>query len=149
MAIQWVAGARRSGTDPKEVAAELVEMETAALRRWGAGDPDGYLQICDEDVTYFDPFIERRINGLGELTRYYDRIRGLVRIARFELVEPLVVMGEGLAVLSFNFVSEGGNDRYRWNCTEVYRHGAHGWRIVQTHWSWVQPQPSTSEPPAA
>jgi hypothetical protein len=141
MAVQQVIGARRDGP---EVASLLVEMETVALRRWGAGDPDGYLEICDAEVTYFDPLIERRLNGLDELARYYDRIRGLVHIDRFELVEPKVVVGENLAVLSFNFHSEGGNDRYRWNCTEVYRHGSAGWRIVQTHWSWVQPHLSKS-----
>jgi hypothetical protein len=144
MAARRVAEARRSEAESKAVAAELVEMETAALRRWGAGDPDGYLEISDEEVTYFDPFIEQRINGLDELTRYYDRIRGMVHIDRFELVDPRVVVSRDMAVLSFNFTSEGGNDSYRWNCTEVYRHRPSGWRIVQTHWSWVQPTPAQS-----
>jgi len=28
----------------------------------------------------------------------------------------------------------------RWNCTEVFRRTAQGWRIIQTHWSWTKPQ---------
>lgn len=127
--------------DPNDVATTLVELETAALRRWGAGDPDRYLEICDEDVTYFDPMTKKRINGLDALRSYYAAIRGRIHIDRFELIDPRVVAGEDMAVLSFNFISQGGNDLYRWNCTEVYRHGPAGWRIVQTHWSWVQESP--------
>ncbi len=44
-----------------------------------------------------------------------------------------------VAVLTFNFVSYGGNENaLRWNCTEVYRRGDNGWRIIQTHWSFTQ-----------
>jgi hypothetical protein len=39
----------------------------------------------------------------------------------------------------FNFVSHGGNeDALRWNCTEVYRLGERGWKIIQTHWSFTR-----------
>jgi hypothetical protein len=39
-------------------------------------------------------------------------------------------------VLTFNFASHAGSgDVHRWNCTEVYRLDAAGWRIIQTHWS--------------
>ena len=134
-----------AGGDAANVAATLVEMETAALRRWGAGDPDGFLEICDPDVTYFDPLTETRLNGRTELAEYYAGVRGQIHIDRFELIDPRVVVGKDLAVLSFNFLSQGGNDRYRWNCTEVYRRLPVGWRIVQTHWSWVRPMPPTSD----
>ena len=129
-----------------EVAAELIALETGALRRWGAGDPDGYLELCDEQVTYFDPLVDGRVNGLVELRRYYDAIRGQVRIDRFELVDPRVVVGGSMAVLSFNFRSEGGNDLFHWHCTEVYFRRPTGWRLVQTHWSWVRPQPPPVRP---
>ncbi len=64
-----------------------------------------------------------------------------MRIDDFTLVEPRVVVGSDLAVLSFGFRSQGGNDTYCWNCAEVYRNDPEGWRLVQTHWSWVQPNP--------
>jgi hypothetical protein len=42
-------------------------------------------------------------------------------------------------VLTFNFVSHGGNaDGERWNCTEVYCRKPNGWRIIQTHWSLIK-----------
>ncbi len=47
-----------------DVETTLIDMEKAALRRWGNGDPSGFLEITAEDVVYFDPYVERRIDGL-------------------------------------------------------------------------------------
>ena len=121
------------------VANEMIAMERAALDRWGRGDPSGFLEISAPDVTYFDPFLERRIDGLDALAAYYEGIRGKVRIARYELLNPSVVHAGDMAVLSFNFVSYGGDENaFPWNCTEVYRRDSFGWRIVQTHWSFTR-----------
>ena len=46
---------------------EVVRMERAALKRWLNGDPSGFLEISAPDVVYFDPFTERRIDGLDAL----------------------------------------------------------------------------------
>ena len=89
------------------VATEIIGMERAALDRWGTGDPSGYLEICAPDVVYFDPFLERRIDGLAGLTAHYDGIRGKIRIDRYELLNPLVQQDGKLAVLTFNYVSWG------------------------------------------
>jgi hypothetical protein len=37
---------------------KIITMEKAALDRWGKGDPQGYLEIMDADLTYFDPYQE-------------------------------------------------------------------------------------------
>jgi hypothetical protein len=42
---------------------EILAFERAALDRWGKGDPDGYLVISAPDVTYFDPYVEHRLDG--------------------------------------------------------------------------------------
>jgi ketosteroid isomerase-like protein len=129
-----------SGTGDRndDVAAAVIAMERAALDRWGAGDPSGFLEICAEDVAYFDPFLERRIDGLSRLTEHYESIRGQVKIVRYELLNPKVHAIGDAAVLTFNYVSYGGNeDAFRWNCTEVFRREPDGWRIVQTHWSFT------------
>ncbi len=120
---------------PDAVGETLIAMERAALDRWGKGDPDGFLEISAPQVTYFDPFIERRIDGIEGLRRHYDAIRGQVSIDRYELLNPKVEAAGDMAVLSFNFVSWTGKDEHRWNCTEVYRCMEGRWRIVQTHWS--------------
>jgi hypothetical protein len=59
-----------------EAADTILEMERAALERWGRGDPDGFLEISDPEVVYFDPFVERRLNGHPALKALYDSLRG-------------------------------------------------------------------------
>jgi ketosteroid isomerase-like protein len=125
----------------EETFSTIVGLEHSALDRWCTGDPSGFLEISASDVVYFDPYIERRIDGLDELTRYYEGIRGQVQISRYELVNPKVQVLGDAAVLTFNYISHDGNEvESRWNCTEVYRREAAGWRIIQTHWSLTTPR---------
>lgn len=122
-----------------DVAQTIIALERAALERWGKGDPSGFLEICADDVVYFDPFQARRLNGIEELRALYESIRGTISVARFELVDPRVQAVDDMAVLTFNYVAGGTNEATsRWNCTEVYRRQAEGWRIIQTHWSFTE-----------
>ena len=126
-----------------DIAQRIIGMERAALERWGRGDPSGFLEISAEDVVYFDPFQPRRVNGLAELRALYELIRGRVQVDRFELLDPVVQAVGDMAVLTFNYVAEGTNEgTSRWNCTEVYRRDEGVWRIIQTHWSFTQPDSS-------
>ena len=121
-----------------EIAEHIIAMECAALDRWGKGDPSGFIEICAPDVVYFDPTLERRLDGLEALTEYYEAIRDEVSVERYELLNPLVQVVGNAAVLTFNHISYGGSeDAYRWNCTEVFRRSEAGWRIIQTHWSYT------------
>ena len=116
----------------------IIALEKKALDRWGAGDPSGFLEICAPDVVYFDPSLEQRLDGREALGKYYEAIRGLVFIDHYELVNPLVQVVGDAAVLTYNFISYGGEeDEYRWNCTEVYRRSGEDWQIIQTHWSYT------------
>lgn len=126
-------------TDTTGIAEAIIALEHAALERWGRGDPSGFLEISAPDVTYFDPFLAARLDGLAALAAYYETLRGKVHIDRFELKNPRVEVGADLAVLSFNFEATSGAEVYRWNCSEAYRRLDVGWRIVQTHWSLIQP----------
>jgi hypothetical protein len=122
-----------------EIAAAIISLERKALDRWGKGDPSGFLEISAPDVVYFDPFVERRVDGIEELTRLYERYRGQVKLAGYELLNPNVQWIGDAAVLTFNFFSrDDDGTESRWNCTEVYRRGSEGWRIVQTHWALTQ-----------
>lgn len=128
-----------SETTQLSLAQHIIALETAALERWLKGDPSGFLEICADDVVYFDPYTTRRLNGLMELTPYYEAIRGQISAARFELIDPKVQIIGNAAVLTFNFVSFGGNENaLHWNCTEVYRCTNSQWRIIQTHWSFTR-----------
>jgi ketosteroid isomerase-like protein len=121
-----------------EISAELIEMEKAALVRWGKGDPGGYLEICAPDVVYFDPYREERVDGLPALAALYETMRGQVYFDRFELINPHVQASGDLAMLTFNYISYNGQQTSRWNCTEAYRREPDNhWRIIQTHWSYT------------
>lgn len=122
----------------QEITETLIALESAALRRWGNGDPSGFLEICAPDVVYFDPYQEKRIDGIEALTQCYKSIWGQIHFDRFELLNPCVQIGGELAVLTFNYVSFTGDKTSRWNCTEVYRHGEGVWKIIQTHWSYTR-----------
>jgi hypothetical protein len=124
--------------DEKQIAETLIAMESAALRRWGNGDPSGFLEICASDIVYFDPYLEKRIDGLDALTQLYNGIWGQIHFDRFELINPCVQHSGELAVLTFNYASYTGDKRSAWNCTEVYRLTRDGWRIIQTHWSYTR-----------
>ena len=128
----------RKRDSQEDIAATILAMERAALDRWGKGDPSGYLEISAPDVVYFDPFLERRLDGLGKLTNYYETIRGKIRIDRDEIIDPKVQVCGEVAVLTFNYVSFSRAGQMRWNCTEVYRHQNGQWRIIQSHWSTTQ-----------
>lgn len=119
---------------------EVVALEEQALRRWLSGDPSGFLELCADDVVYFDPFLPQRLNGKVELAAHYAPLTGKVHADRYEIIHPNVQLVGPAAVLTFNFASwSGGEDPMRWNCTEVYRREGACWRIVQTHWSFAQP----------
>jgi hypothetical protein len=118
---------------------EVLELEKAALTRWGKGDPSGFLEISDPQVVYFDPYIPCRIDGLEALTDYYRRkVWGKVHVDRFELLNPVAQVSGEMAVLTFNYVSYQGELPDRWNCTEVFRRKQGSWKIIQSHWSYTE-----------
>ncbi len=125
------------------ISEQIVELERAALERWGRGDPDGFLEISANDVSYFDPFTERRLDGLPALRELYDGIRGKIQIARSEIIEPRVQVVGDVAILTFRFESHGSEGSVHWNTTEVYRRTDAGWRIIHTHWAFRQPKLAT------
>ncbi len=126
-----------------DLLAELLALETAAMDRWGAGDPDGFLELSADDVTYFDPWQPTRLDGRAALAAMYDGVRGTVHIDSYAFVEPAVCAAGDLAVLSYRFESTGGEGVMRWNTTEVFRRvaepgGGPGWEIVHTHWALTE-----------
>ena len=111
-------------------------MEVNALERWNNGDPSGFIEISDEDVVYFDPMTEKRIDGLENLAGLYERIRGKIYVDKFKMLNPKVQSLDRMAVLTYNLESYIENKVLKWNCTEVFRlRKDKKWRIIQTHWS--------------
>jgi len=126
-----------------EIPLLVLQMEQAALDRWGAGDPGGYLDIIADEYTYFDPSLEKRIDDLPAITEYLEPIRGRVRISRYEMLEPYVQTDGTTAVLTFNLktygAAEDGSETLgaHWHSTEIYRRSGADWKLISSHWSFT------------
>ncbi len=124
----------------EQLAAALIAAERAALEQWNQGNPSGYLDIYAPNITYFDPFQEKRFDGFEQMRTLYESLRGTIRVDRYEMIDPHVEVSESMAVLTYNLNSYCGQEVFRWNCTEVFQLGEDSqWKIVHNHWSLVQP----------
>jgi ketosteroid isomerase-like protein len=123
---------------------EIIGLERAALERWGKGDPQGYLEIMAPDMTYFDPALEKRLDGLAAVKEYIVPFTGKIRIDSYEMINPQVQRYGDVAVLTFNLIDSvkrpDREEKVRWNSTEVYRRIDGNWKIVHSHWSYIKPQ---------
>jgi len=67
----------------------IIGLERGALDRWGKGDPQGYIELFAPDVTYFDPFQERRVDGISAMTDLLLPITGKIKIDRYDMLNPV------------------------------------------------------------
>jgi len=134
----------------EDVAATIIALEKGALDRWGQGDPIGFVDIAAPQITYFDPDVELRIDGIEAFTEVMEGIKGKIFMDGYELLNPTVEIANELAVLSFNYTSWGEPDgepwRSNWNSSEVYRKIDGGWRLIHSHWSRTQPESGAAGP---
>ena len=138
-----VAG-RATSADAAQTADAVIALERAALDRWGNGDPKGFLETYAPEITYFDPFTERRVDGHAALTDYYRPITGRVKVLRYEMIGAKVQRHGDVAVLTYNLRSEGvlpdGKEMtVRWNSTSVYARVGGAWKMIHSHWSLTTP----------
>ena len=122
-----------------DVASTIKAMERAALDRSDKGDVGGFLENSDSDVVYIDPFNDKPIYGKDALASYYLKAYEGFQPTHGEMSNISVQVLGDAAVLTFNYKSPN-KPANGWNCTEVYHLTAQGWRIAQTHWSFVKPQ---------
>ena len=129
-----------SSIDP---VSEILALERDALDRWGNGDPGGFLELYADDISYFDPVTDARIDGHGAMTEYYRPWVGRIRVDRYEILNPLVVVEGDMALLTYNLVNYARNEQgdevvgSRWNSTAVYRRIDGAWKSVHSHWSYT------------
>jgi len=123
----------------------IVAFERGALDRWGKGDPPGFFDIMDSNLTYFDPMTAKRIDGQDALKKSIAPFTGKIKIEKAEMIDPKVQRSGDMAVLTFNLVNYGAQlnggpkTTVRWNTTEVYQRLNGSWKIVHSHWSYLKP----------
>jgi ketosteroid isomerase-like protein len=100
-------------------------------------------------VTYFDPSTESRVDGLDAIqvrVAPMKNMKPLFTDPRYEMINPKVQRHGDVALLTFNLVNYGnlpnGPERVlsRWNSTEVYSRIGGAWKIIHSHWSFIQPE---------
>lgn len=128
--------------EPRGLASVLRSLETAAMERWRAGDPMGWVEISAPEVTYVDPGLTKPIVGREAYAAYLEKLRGRIHYQGSEFLQPRVAVFGDVAVLTYNYRStreEPGAKpaRTNWNTTEVYVRFGSDWRIIHTHWSFL------------
>ena len=123
---------------------QILVLERGALDRWGKGDPSGLLELYAADITYFDPVTATRIDGHQAMVNYYRPFVGKIQIARYEMLNPQVVVDGSFALLTYNLVNYIRDAQgvesvgSRWNSTTVYQHRGDTWKAVHSHWSFTR-----------
>jgi hypothetical protein len=83
----------------------IIDKEKAALDKWCNGDTSGFIEISSDEITYFDPYLEKRLDGGDAFKKYMNSINGTIFIDRYELLNPLVRIYGNVGILTFNFIS--------------------------------------------
>lgn len=133
-------------TDVKKIGETLLNLERSLNERWSTGDCHGYLNNYHEDISYFDPVVEKLLVGRDSVLKHLLKLYKNPHIVRNEYLNSHVIVSDGgdLAVLSYNlrtFVAdkeEGEKLLRAWNATEVYRLIDAEWRIVHSNWALTQ-----------
>jgi len=119
----------------------IFSLEKGAMERWRNGDPLGWAEISDDNVSYIDPSLTAPIIGLEDYRSFLKQIEGKIHYESSEFIDPRIdIVGEA-AVLSYNYRSRPtltSTDQTLWNATEVYFCRDGQWRIVHTHWSFTR-----------
>jgi ketosteroid isomerase-like protein len=130
--------------DVSATANDLLNLERAALDRWGKGDPAGVLELYAPEITYFDPVTASRIDGYSAMEEYYRPWAGKIRIARYEIQNPQIVANDTMALITYNLVNfsldADGHEvvASRWNNTSVYERRRDAWKQIHSHWSFTR-----------
>ena len=123
---------------------QIVMLERAALDRWGKGDPGGFLDVYSPEITYFDPVTATRIDGHQAMVDYYHPWIGKIHVARYEMLNPQVVVNGHMALLTYNLVNYIRDAQgvelvgTRWNSTTVYQRRGDSWKAIHSHWSFTR-----------
>ena len=135
-------GPARSADPTDDPTAEIIALEKAMLDRWGTGDTYSFIELAAPEITYFDPSMEKRLDGREAFEKFLAPLKGTFKVPRYEMVDPKVQVHGEAAVLSYNMIDydETGINTFRMNVTEVYARHDGRWALVHSHFSITKPQ---------
>lgn len=108
----------------KQVEKEIIEIEKSLLDEWGKGHTMIFPDNSAGEITYFDPSLEKRINGKTGLIKLLKPIENKFAIERYEMLDPRVQVHCNVALLTYNLTvysrnQKGDEEIFMWNSTEV------------------------------
>jgi ketosteroid isomerase-like protein len=137
----------QKGVPVTALAQEIIALERSALDRWIRLDPHGYLDLSAPDITYFDPFQDKRVGmeALKALAESIKLTKSPFTEPRYEMIDPKIQDYGDVALLTYNLTNygkiSGGPETVlaRWNASQIYARVGGTWKIVHTHWSFTKP----------
>jgi hypothetical protein len=123
---------------PQEI---IIAKEKAILDRWITGDTFGFIEAAAEEITYFDPGLEKRCTGKKDFHDWIAAFNGTFSFPDYELQYPHVQMHGDVGIFTFNFIGfmKDGSKEY-FNTTEVYKLIEGDWKLISSHWSQTKPK---------
>ncbi len=120
---------------------KIIAKEKAVLDRWKTGDTFGFIDVAAEEITYFDPGLEKRCTGKKDFHNWIAAFNGTFSFSSYELLDPQVQIHGDVGILTFNFIGfmKDGSKEY-WNTTEVYKQIEGDWELISSHWSQTKPK---------
>jgi ketosteroid isomerase-like protein len=122
----------------------IFRLEDGAMEQWRQGNPMRWAEISADEISYIDPNLVSPIIGIEAYRKYLRGLIGKISYDASEYVKPRVALYGNAAVLTYNYHSlcRGENGALKrtsfWNTTEVYGMREGRWKIVHSHWSYIE-----------
>lgn len=53
----------REFSSDEDIKATIIALEKQALELWNNGNPNGFIELSTDDIVYFDPAFENKLEG--------------------------------------------------------------------------------------
>lgn len=125
--------------DKEAVLETLLAQLEPVFDRWYEGDPYGYLDLMDEEFSYFSPFVSTLLDGKEAVVANIAPFEGQIRVPKYEILDPSLKLGKESGILTYRLFEYGDGENLSagWKVTEVYRQVGDQWRLIHAHFSAV------------
>lgn len=127
------------GGRKQEVLDVILDQLEAVFDRWYKGDPYGWLDLMDDEMSYFSPFVNKILDGKEAVVANVAPIEGQIHVPRFEILNPDLKLGEEIGILTYRIFEYGDGEALSaaWKVTEGFRQVGDRWRLIHSHFSAV------------
>lgn len=124
-----------------EAKAAVMKKITMAAEKWSKGEPMGYVECAAKDIVWLDDLgALKPISGSQALKKYLESFRGQVPSHKFELLDPLFQVYNGIVIVTYRYqgIFDGEESVNPYQITSVYRYENGDWLSVHENWGEVK-----------